>query len=199
MHSIKSTLAAKIGAIIVSLLQCLLGIALIVYPALSAKILCILTGGLMICYGIFKIIGYLSGDLYRLAFQFDLALGLFGALLGLILLIFPAKMIALVNFIIGILILSDGLFKIQITFDAKAFGIRQWRLILSLAVITVFLGILVIIDPFSSSTVLMMLLGIALIAEGILNFSVMLCTVKVYQAQSPPVIEATAYQEEEKR
>lgn len=46
MHSIKSTLAAKIGAIIVSLLQCLLGIALIVYPALSAKILCILTGGL---------------------------------------------------------------------------------------------------------------------------------------------------------
>ena len=185
MHPTKPILAAKIGYNIMSLLLCILGIVLIVKPEVSAKALCILIGVLLICYGIFKIIGYFSKDLFRLAFQFDLAFGLLLEIVGFIMVLRPTHMIMLVNFILGIIILADGLFKVQIAIDSKKFGIRKWWLIIVLAIITIALGILLMIDPFSNSSLLIIMLGISLLAEGILNFCVMLFTVKIIKNQYP--------------
>ena len=78
--------AAKSGYIATSMLWCAAGLLLIFLPGTSVKILCMAAGGLLTVCGIIKIIGYFSKDLYRLAFQFDLALGLLCLLLGLILL-----------------------------------------------------------------------------------------------------------------
>ena len=79
--------AAKSGYIATSMLWCAAGLLLIFLPGTSVKLLCMAAGGLLTVCGIIKIIGYFSKDLYRLAFQFDLALGLLCLLLGLILLL----------------------------------------------------------------------------------------------------------------
>ena len=185
MHPTKPIQAAKTGYIIMSLLLCILGIVLIVHPEVSIKALCILIGVLLICYGIFKIIGYLSKDLFRLAFQYDLAFGLLVAVIGFIMVLHPIHMIMLVNFALGIIILADGLFKVQIAIDSKRFGIRKWWLITILAVVAGIFGILLIIEPFESSKQLMIILGISLLVEGFLNFCVMLLTVKIIKNQYP--------------
>lgn len=194
MRSTKPVWTAKFGYIVSSLLLCALGAALIVHPSFSATVLCALMGALLICYGIFKVIGYWSKDLFRLAFQFDLAFGILMIAVGLIMVIRPSQMLTLVNLVIGILVLADGLFKIQIALDSKAFGIKAWWLIMALAAAAVVLGILLMVDPFASSALLMILLGISLLAEGILNFCVMICTVKIMKNQIP---DTTKLQHEE--
>lgn len=134
MRSTVPMRTAKIGCYIVSALQLVLGVILIAAPELSANVLCYLLGACLLVTSITRIIGYLSRDLYRLAFQFDLAFGILTAAIGLLLLLRPKAVINLVLLVCGILILTDGLFKIQIALDARGFGIRRWWLILIAAV-----------------------------------------------------------------
>ena len=68
--------AAKFGYIIVSSLLCILGAALMADPGFSVLLLCRLSGLLLVLFGAIRIVGYVSKDLYRLAFQYDLAFGI---------------------------------------------------------------------------------------------------------------------------
>ena len=66
----------------------------------------------------------------------------------------------------GIAILADALFKIQIAIDAKCFGIGMWWMILSLAFLIAITGALLVFRPWESANVLTVLLGIFLLEEG---------------------------------
>lgn len=161
--------AARMGYLLISVLLCLQGIVLIVFPDCSVILLCRLGGGVMVLFGTVKIIGYCSRDLYRLAFQFDLAFGILLMTLGVILIVCTSRMMHLIFMMMGICVLADALLKIQISIDAKAFGIGKWWLILSAAILTAVIGILLVLRPFESAQAVMVLLGTALIAEGVLN------------------------------
>lgn len=89
MISIVRIRIAKIGYFVISVLFCALGAVLILYPELSAVLLCRSLGVLLGVYGVIKLIGYFSKDLYRLAFQFDLAWGILFVALGVILAVRP--------------------------------------------------------------------------------------------------------------
>ena len=54
-----------------------LGAALLFMPQLGLKTMCMLYGVFLIIYGVTKLSGYFAKDLFQLAFQFDLALGIF--------------------------------------------------------------------------------------------------------------------------
>ena len=82
---------------------------------------------------------------------------------------------------------ADGLFKVQITVDAKPFGIRQWWLILAVALVTAAAGIVLVVRPGESARTLMILMGVSLLAEGLLNLIVALSTGKILRG--PDVID----------
>lgn len=185
MRSVLPMKAAKIGYIILSVLYCVLGILLITMPELSITALGILLGIGMIVFGIVKIVGYFSKDLFRLAFQYDLAFGGLLIALGIIVLVNPEHLLSFFCIVMGIAVLCDGLFKIQIAIDSKPFGISTWWLILLFAVITVAAGVLLIIRPAQAARVLMVFLGISMLADGILNLFVALFTVKIIDHQLP--------------
>lgn len=185
MRSVLPMKAAKIGYIILSVLYCALGILLITMPELSITALGILLGIGMIVFGIVKIVGYFSKDLFRLAFQYDLAFGGLLIALGIIVLVNPEHLLSFFCIVMGIAVLCDGLFKIQIAIDSKPFGISTWWLILLFAVITVAAGVLLIIRPAQAARVLMVFLGISMLADGILNLIVALFTVKIIDHQLP--------------
>ena len=196
-RSIAPMRAAKIGYIVVSAALCILGAVLIAVPELSAAVLGTVCGVLLIVFGIVRLTGYFSRDLYRLAFQYDLPFGILLIVLGVILLIHPAGLMNFICITFGIFILSDGLFKIQIATEARSFGIRNWWLILVLAVLTGICGLTLMFRPGEGSSLLMVLLGITLLAEGILNFSTVLTAVKIVKNQRPDVIETDVYEEGE--
>ena len=98
----------KKGYIALSILFIAAGICMLIWPSVFAYALCYIVGGICIAHGIMRIVGYFSGDLYRIAFQFDLALGIASILLGLVIVCNATAFISLVHILIGIFTLVTG-------------------------------------------------------------------------------------------
>ena len=87
------------------------------------------------------------------------------------------------------MILADGLFKIQMSIDARRFGLGLWWRILAVAVLTGIFGAVLLIRPFEGARLMMTLVGITILLEGILNLCVAVYTIKLIQNHSPTVVD----------
>lgn len=199
MRSVTPMRVAKTGYIVMSVIFCVVGVLFIALPARSAVVIGKALGVAMAAFGVVKLVGYFSRDLFRLAFQYDLEFGILLIALGILVLTRTENMMDIICIAMGIAILADGLFKIQISVDSRRFGIRNWWLILTLAVITGAVGMLLVFRPWESVQALTVLLGISLLAEGILNLCVAVTTVKIVKHQQPDVIETDYYEVREYR
>lgn len=169
---------AKMGYLAISIIFYIAGAAYIILPEVSPLTLCILGGIVLIAYGIIKIIGYFSKDMYCLAFQYDFACGLFLIVFGIIALTCSQRLIPHLSVGLGGLILLDSLLTVQMSKDAKRFGLETWHIILAAAVITGILGSLVIIHPFQTPLGEHIITGCALLAQGFKSHCVVHLTVK---------------------
>ncbi len=194
MRSVTPMKIAKTGYIVMSVLFCVAGILFITMPEISTEIIGVCIGIAMILFGIVKLIGYFSKDLFRLAFQFDLEFGILMMVLGVIVLFNPKNLMVFICIALGISILLDGLFKIRIAMDSRQFGIKSWWLILSLAIVTGVIGVFLIFDSVIGSQILSVLLGLTLLSEGILNLYTVISTVLIVKNQAPDIIEVEAFE-----
>lgn len=188
---------AKTGYIVMSLVFCAAGIVCIIKPGLSAGLVGRVLGVAMILFGAVKLVGYCSRDLYRLAFQYDLGFGLLLIALGVLVLVRPAQVLDFLFTALGVAVLTDALYKVQIALDARRFGISTWWLTLALAAAAGAVGLALVFRPWDSARLLTILLGVALLAEGVLNLCVAVSTVKIVNHQRPDVIEVTSFEVEE--
>ena len=193
MRSVAPMKIAKIGYIVVSVLFCIAGILFITLPKISTKIVGMGIGIAVIIFGIVKLIGYFSKDLYRLAFQFDLEFGILMMILGTIILLHPENLMAFIAAAFGIAILFDGLFKIRIALDSKRFGIKDWWLILFLAILAGIIGTALIFDSAFGAGVLTVLVGASFLSEGILNLYTVISTVLIVKNQVPDFVETDTF------
>ena len=181
--------AVKTGYIVISALFCVLGVVLFVMAERCVPWIGRALGiGMVVC-GAVKLGGYFSRDLFRLAFQYDLAFGILLAAVGVITLCHPGEAMTFLCVMFGIPVLADGLFKIQVAVDAKRFGITKWWIVMVMAILTVAMGIVLVLRPGESAAVIMLLAGIGIFVEGLLNICVSLCMVKIVKNQYPDVIE----------
>ena len=192
-RSVAPMRVAKIGYIVLSALICVLGILMMVMPEQSLSSLVKIFGISMMAFGVIKLVGFFSKDLYRLAFQYDLQFGILVLVLGLIVTVKPNNALNFLCIALGISILADGLFKMQIALDSKKFGISTWWLIMLLAVGAGMVGLIMVFRPTESLRVMTILLGLSLLTEGLLNLIVALLTVKIIKNQIPNVIDEDSY------
>ena len=188
MRSTGMIRTAKLGYIVLSAVNCALGVWMIAGPGLPVDRISDILGALTVAFGIIKLVGYFSRDLYRLAFQHDLALGLLLIALGLAMALKSGWALSLLGLTLGIMTITDGLFKVQTSLDARRFGLQSWWLMLALAVATGAAGAALIVWPFKGVGTPEWLLGMCLLAIGILNLCVALCAVKIIAHQQPDVI-----------
>ena len=172
----------------------LVGAILLFWPQMGLDMICKIYGIFLVIYGIAKLSGYFARDLFQLAFQFDLAYGILLIVLGLIVLVRPVQLVSFFCLVLGICILADGLFKIQAASDSKRFGLRPWWLILTLAIMACLAGLLLVFRPMDGARALLVLLGIAMLAEGILNLCVACSMIKIIRHQQPDVLDAEFYE-----
>lgn len=189
MRSVIPMKIAKTGYIVMSAVFCAVGLLCVIRPDSSVLMIGRLLGAAMLLFGCIKLVGYFSRDLFRLAFQYDLEFGILLIILGLIVLVKSESIMNFVFIALGVAILADGLFKIQISLDSRRFGIDTWWMVLLFAVLTVFAGLLLVFRPVESARVLTVLLGISLLAEGVLNLCVVISTVKIVRHQRPDTVE----------
>lgn len=169
---------AKAGYLIISVIFYIAGAAYIVLPEVSSLTLCIISGIVLIAYGIIKIIGYFSKDLYCLAFQYDFACGMLLIVFGIIILVRSQQVIPHLSMGLGALVLLDSLLSIQMSRDAKQFGLETWYVILTAAIIAGVLGGVVIVSPFQTLQGRHIAAGCALLAQGFKSHCIVHLTVK---------------------
>ena len=194
MRSVLPMKIAKYGYVLVSIIFCAVGIAMILFPAPSVMVIGNFFGISMLTFGCVKLVGYFSKDLFRLAFQYDLEFGILLLILGVITLIKPGNVMNFICISLGICILTDSLFKVKIAFEARGFGVKAWWLTLALSILAGITGLLLVLRPAEAMQAMMILLGISLLAEGILNLSVAISLVKIVKNQMPDVVEADYYE-----
>ena len=160
-----------------SLSLIVLGAVFIGKPNMAAEVFCRICGILLLLFGIVKLFGYFSRDLFQLAFQFDFAMGIISSLIGFVMFFWTTKFMEVLIIGIGVFMLCDALLRIQTAFDAKKIGVDHWWIILIMALVTAVIGTMLFLRPYKGRTALVMLIGLNLIIDGILNLFVVRSTV----------------------
>ena len=168
--------AAKIVSVVLSLMLCILGILLLTWPEGVASSRRFLFGVFAVLLGGAKIFGYFTNDLYRIAFQFDLAMGALVAIFGILLLSVPSFLESRLVGAVVVYVLLDGLVRVQTAVDAQRFGMKHWYLLL-LGAMALVGGVLAMVLVGSEDHLLWM--GSVLIADAAINFFVFMYTVRV--------------------
>lgn len=152
-----------------SVLSLILGICIVAWPGMSAMTLCFLTGALLIIVGLVRIVCYFTRGSVGMPLFSSLALGIFSLLLGALLVSRPGSALVLLPYVAGFTMLMNGASEIQAAMDVRRSGAGGWWAVLLMAILTMACGLLLILNPFSGALTLMVLLGISLIVDSIVN------------------------------
>lgn len=169
MNLTKKSVGAYIAMAVVLLA---LGICFIVWPSASAQTVCALAGAAVALFGVVKLIGYFVRKRSGLELQFDFAVGIIALVLGLTVITFAGNIVRAIPVFLGVFILVDGVFKLQTAFDAKRYQLPGWWVILAGAVVFCVLGLVLILHRSESAATMTVILGVALVLDGVQNLVV---------------------------
>lgn len=167
----------KWAYVLLSVFLLVLGILLVANPDTSMITICRILGGCALAVGVVKIVLYFVREVEGVAIRYDFAVGAFCIILGALLLWRAPTMVGFLSVVIGLLILVDSVFKLQVAIDSRRMGAATWWVTLLFTCVCMVMGGLLVFDPFSGQQVLATVMGVSLIADGLQN----LCTV-VYAA-----------------
>ncbi|MCI6359663.1 MAG: DUF308 domain-containing protein [Clostridiales bacterium] len=163
--------------VLLSVFFLVLGLLLVCNPGTSMVTICCILGGIALAFGVVKIVLYFVRDIEGVAVRYDFAVGAFTVIVGALLLWRAPTMVGILSVVIGLFILVDCVFKLQVAIDSRRMGASSWWVTLLFTCVCMVMGFLLVFDPFSGQQVLATVMGISLIADGLQN----LCTV-IYAA-----------------
>ena len=149
-----------------AVIMVILGIVLVIWPHILGVMLCYLLGGALIVMGVFQLISFLRGE--RLGFynKFVMMMGIVLVLLGIWICAQPRIVLSIIPVVVGIIVLIHGLIDIQYTLDIKKAGSEKWWIALIAAALTLIVGLLLVLNPFTAYEITMVLLGVAMLYDG---------------------------------
>ena len=152
-----------------SILIAIVGLILLLMPSLTNKIIAFGIAVVLLLYGVYRIIRYVTTrDAAAAAMNnHDLAIGMVCAAVGLFMFFNISFVIGILPFLFGLLLIYGGARSIQTAFDVKRFHGLYWVLHLIIGIVFVIAGIAAIRDPFSIAQVLTRFIGVCLLVLGI--------------------------------
>lgn len=182
----------RLWAIVMSICMLILGVMMLIWPKISAVAVCCVLGVVCIGTGIYEIVRYFKLGFVGLFFQYDLAVGIFSILAGILLFIHPLGAAAFLPIVAGIYIVMGSIFDIQISAEMRRIGIGNWVLSLVLGIIGVIFAFFLILNPFEGITALMVYVGISLIIGSIQSLYAVHCISSAVKAsKNDNVIDVT--------
>lgn len=143
----------------------IIGIILLVKPDESVEFISILCGATVIMLGVGAWISYFT----KFRSTFLAILGTLAVVAGIILCVKYRSIISAVLFLFGIFVLVGGAVDLVSALEARKNDLKSWIISVVMAVITIVLGLLVIINPFNSVMALTRILGAGLIVYAVMD------------------------------
>lgn len=145
------------------------GICLIVFPEDALPTAVLITGIFTAVYSVFKASMILSDKRRDIVFFFRLMGALLSLFCALFLIIKRENAIELLSLFVGVLVMTDGSFKLHTAIMSKRYRVFSWWLLLSVSVVVILLGLCLIRWTPESIKGCSVLIGFALILDGIQN------------------------------
>ena len=167
----------KWNLILMSILYLALGIFLLMVPGMALNIVCYALGGVVLACAAVQLIRYFAVERGVFQSQLTLISGLVCLGLGAFLIIRRDLVVRILPIVFGLFVIFDSLGRIQNALELRRCEYSSWKGFLLLAVLSIVLGIVMILDPFGTMETLVMAIGVILIIEGALNLLSALYTV----------------------
>ena len=151
------------------------GVRLLTDPADFSALLVSIFGVFMIIFGLISVIHALqirSDSRSRLPYKLSFLGGIIDIIIGVACIVLKEKIVGLIPglmMIIGIIMVISGIQKIRNYLLLRDYGIRRsWLAVLN-AILTIILGVLVFLNPFTATEIAWTYTGYALIFEAIFD------------------------------
>jgi len=152
----------KWNLIVMSVLYLALGIFLLMVPGTALNVVCYALGGVVLLGAVIQLVRYFLVE--RGIFQSQLTL-----ISGLVCLALGGFLILRSDIVVRLFVIFDSLGRVQSALELRRCGYGSWKGFLLLALLSVVLGVVMIVDPFGAMETLVMAIGVILIIEGALN------------------------------
>lgn len=145
----------------------LFGLALLIWPGITADLILNICGSALIIAGAFCIIRYFVRKDSYLAYNWSLAMGLLLLTGGVSLVALKRLFLAIVPLLFGIALLVAGIAKVQAAFNMQRMHFHSWYLTLIAAAVSCALGLLIILHPFGTGLALIRVIGASIAIEAV--------------------------------
>ena len=158
---LKSTLLIMAGFYIV------VGIIMLIAPAIVNGAICYLIGCLCLIMGGLAIYIYLGSEVYGPLAVATLIVAISLIVAGIFIITIPEILLTGVPVIMGIILVINAFSKMQSALTLQKYKYNNWWMVLVGALIVFVFGILLIINPFETTILFTRILGLFLIVDGL--------------------------------
>lgn len=151
--------------IIASVVLAIAGVILLVFPNGTLKTVSIIIGIGLLLFGIISLVNAIKNQ----ETSFGVAVGVVSIIAGIFFMVRPSFLAALIPFIIGIVMIVNGIVNLITCTNNRALLGRGYGVSMCGAVITLVFGILIVVNPFTTASLATRVIGIGLIISGIEN------------------------------
>ena len=167
-----------------AIIYAIIGIIMIIFPALVNNFICYLIGILVSIFGLTMIMGYFNSGYTALA-KGTLILGIAGAIFGVYILLNPEFFSSIIPFMAGLLILVESIDKFKHSFELKKKKYDRWYIIFFSAMVIFALSLLLLLFPFESVKLTIRIIGIILLLDSVSD----VLTIKSYNKTTKVIID----------
>ena len=161
---IKKIRGIKIELIIISIALFVLGLFLTIFPEVSQIIICRAVGIALCVWGVLRLMTYFRMSREDVFVSFGLVQGISLLAFGIFFVMRPEAIAVFFGTAIAIIIIIDGILKLQYAIEFYHMEAQRWWIE---AIVAALMVVVALFNPFGSSTVLMMFVGIVLMVEGL--------------------------------
>ena len=161
----------KLGrnSIIMSIILLVFGLSMFIKPISTINVLMMIFGILLVIDGLVHLVSYFSiKNEYRF-FSSELAQAIIYIILGFLLVCNYNTISSFLPIILGIWIVVDSIFKLQIALNIRDIYDSHWGILLAMSIINALLGVVILINPLESLALLTMCCGAILMIVELIS------------------------------
>ena len=161
----------KLGtnSMLISALLIIFSVFLIFNPVETLNFLIIAFGVILVINGLMHIISYFSIKNDFRAFSFELVQGIVSIIIGFVFIMRTQEASMLLPLILGAWIIIESIMKFQLAFNLRDVPNSHWVMMLVFSIITAALGIVILLNPFSTTIAITTLGGVLLLLTEVIN------------------------------
>ena len=142
------------------------GLLMLFKPGLTLEIMATAVGVVLIVVGLIFVLAYFIRR-RNTVIGYDLILGIVITAMGIFVCLKTEFVVSILPVLLGVCIIISGLLKLQRGLDLKKMSIDSWGYIIILALVSILLGAIVLLRPFSAAEFVTRLIGISFIYSGV--------------------------------